>query len=56
MWASYKGQETVVQELLDRGADPNIKAEVMVVLLNLLCLSVSPSVRQKTLTCAITFE
>jgi ankyrin repeat protein len=28
MWASYKGRDEVVQELLDRDADPNIKAEV----------------------------
>ena len=28
MWASYKGHETVVQEYLERGADPNVKAEV----------------------------
>ena len=28
MWASYKGHVTVVQEYLERGADPNVKAEV----------------------------
>ena len=29
MWASYKGNEMVVQEYLERGADPNVKAEVL---------------------------
>lgn len=28
MWAAYKGRTMVVQELLDRGANPNVKAEV----------------------------
>jgi ankyrin repeat protein len=28
MWASYKGRIIVVQELLDRGANPNAKADV----------------------------
>lgn len=28
MWASYKGRYLVVQELLERGANCNIKAEV----------------------------
>lgn len=29
MWASYKGRYLVVQELLERGANCNTKAEVM---------------------------
>ncbi|KAK3576078.1 hypothetical protein CHS0354_014082 [Potamilus streckersoni] len=28
MWACYKGRENVVHELLDRGANPNVKAEI----------------------------
>ena len=28
MWASYKGHVILVQEFLERGADPNVKAEV----------------------------
>ena len=28
MWACYKGREDVVSELLERGANVNVKAEV----------------------------
>ena len=30
MWASYRGRVVIVQELLDRGANPNAKADVSV--------------------------
>ena len=30
MWASYRGRIIIVQELLDRGANPNAKADVSV--------------------------
>lgn len=33
MWASYKGRIIIVQELLDRGANPNTKAEVSFMLM-----------------------
>ena len=36
MWASYNGQENVVKELLDRRADPDIKAEVRGIVLTVL--------------------
>ncbi|KAK6976675.1 hypothetical protein BgiMline_023113, partial [Biomphalaria glabrata] len=34
MWACYKGNTNVVIELLDRGANPNVKADH-----NMTCLS-----------------
>jgi len=37
MWASYKGRYEVVQELLDREADPNVKAEVSL-FIQVICL------------------
>ena len=30
MWASYKGHEDIVRELLDYGADPNERGQVSV--------------------------